>query len=53
MKKSNLSNAVTQPVSGTIRKVFAPVRRNAPCPCGSGLKFKRCCVNKSKENEKK
>jgi hypothetical protein len=21
------------------------VRRNDPCPCGSGTKFKRCCVN--------
>ena len=21
---------------------FAPVSRNAPCPCGSGLKFKHC-----------
>lgn len=21
----------------------APVARNAPCPCGSGLKYKRCC----------
>ena len=21
----------------------APVGRNAPCPCGSGKKFKRCC----------
>lgn len=21
----------------------SPVSRNAPCPCGSGLKFKRCC----------
>jgi transposase-like protein len=20
--------------------------RNAPCPCGSGLKYKRCCANK-------
>ena len=20
--------------------------RNEPCPCGSGLKFKRCCLNK-------
>ncbi len=19
-------------------------RRNAPCPCGSGKKFKRCCL---------
>ena len=23
------------------------VGRNAPCPCGSGRKFKRCCLNKS------
>lgn len=22
------------------------VSRNAPCPCGSGLKFKRCCLRK-------
>lgn len=20
--------------------------RNAPCPCGSGVKFKRCCLGK-------
>lgn len=23
------------------------VGRNAPCPCGSGKKFKKCCMNKS------
>jgi len=23
------------------------VGRNDPCPCGSGLKFKKCCLNKS------
>lgn len=23
------------------------VSRNAPCPCGSGKKFKKCCANKS------
>ena len=22
-----------------------PVPRSAPCPCGSGLKYKRCCAN--------
>lgn len=22
------------------------VSRNAPCPCGSGKKYKRCCINK-------
>ncbi|MGW8325460.1 MAG: SEC-C metal-binding domain-containing protein, partial [Desulfobacterales bacterium] len=20
--------------------------RNAPCPCGSGLKYKKCCMGK-------
>ena len=24
--------------------------RNAPCPCGSGLKFKRCCLNKQEQS---
>lgn len=22
------------------------VGRNTPCPCGSGTKFKRCCIDK-------
>ncbi|WP_207952349.1 YecA family protein [Paenibacillus turpanensis] len=22
------------------------IGRNAPCPCGSGLKYKKCCLNK-------
>ena len=28
--------------SGPARPAFK-VGRNAPCPCGSGLKYKRCC----------
>lgn len=24
------------------------IGRNAPCPCGSGKKYKRCCLNKAK-----
>jgi hypothetical protein len=20
------------------------IRRNAPCPCGSGIKYKKCCI---------
>jgi len=23
------------------------VGRNDPCPCGSGLKFKKCCLNRN------
>ncbi len=22
------------------------IGRNAPCPCGSGVKFKKCCIDK-------
>lgn len=28
----------------TVRKTLADVGRNDPCPCGSGLKFKKCCI---------
>jgi hypothetical protein len=24
---------------------MAKIGRNAPCPCGSGKKYKRCCQN--------
>ena len=24
------------------------IKRNAPCPCGSGLKYKKCCMGKEK-----
>lgn len=27
------------------------VARNAPCPCGSGKKYKRCCINKSNRSD--
>jgi hypothetical protein len=25
---------------------MSKINRNAPCPCGSGLKFKKCCLDK-------
>lgn len=28
------------------RSAGPPVSRNAPCPCGSGKKYKRCCLGK-------
>ena len=28
----------------TIRNPVAAVGRNEPCPCGSGKKFKKCCM---------
>jgi hypothetical protein len=30
-----------------IRDPFRGVGRNAPCPCGSGKKFKKCCLGKA------
>lgn len=29
------------------------IGRNAPCPCKSGKKYKKCCLNKSVEVEEK
>ena len=28
----------------TVRKQVSAVGRNDPCPCGSGKKFKKCCM---------
>lgn len=32
---------------GTIRRDAPKINRNSKCPCGSGNKFKKCCINKS------
>jgi len=34
----------------TIRREHPKIGRNETCPCGSGLKFKRCCLNKPQTN---
>jgi len=28
------------------RPITVKIERNAPCPCGSGLKFKKCCIKR-------
>jgi hypothetical protein len=33
-------------VSGTITRSGERTSRNAPCPCGSGRKYKQCCLRK-------
>ncbi len=30
--------------SGTVRRAAPKISPNAPCPCGSGKKYKRCCA---------
>ena len=33
----------------TVRREGKKVGRNDPCPCGSGKKYKRCCLSKEEE----
>lgn len=28
-----------------LRRVYPKIGRNEQCPCGSGKKFKHCCIN--------
>jgi preprotein translocase subunit SecA len=45
---------IQRPEKGEATRQFAVqygVRRNDPCPCGSGLKFKKCCGSESAEPE--
>lgn len=47
----------TRSLLGNIkRKLFQPGRRkvgrNAPCPCGSGKKYKKCCLRKAKKRRR-
>ncbi|MCL2624217.1 MAG: SEC-C metal-binding domain-containing protein [Planctomycetaceae bacterium] len=34
----------TSTTSSSLRNTGAPVGRNDPCPCGSGKKYKKCCL---------
>lgn len=37
--------AIFNPKVKEIRQVLG-IGRNDPCPCNSGLKFKKCCISK-------
>ena len=41
------SNTLAQ--GATIRRAVASVGRTQPCPCGSGKKYKHCCLEKDKQ----
>jgi transposase-like protein len=43
-----LHNSAQEPPA-TFRRDEPKIGRNDDCPCGSGLKFKRCCLNKPAE----
>ncbi len=42
IEKENINETSIKPD----KKVKIEVGRNDPCPCGSGKKYKRCCLNK-------
>ena len=39
----------TLAAEGTLRRSVARVGRNEPCPCGSGKKYKHCCIAQDAE----
>lgn len=46
------SNVVyTQPHVEQYVRQYPKVGRNDPCPCGSGKKYKKCCLNKGTYEE--
>jgi hypothetical protein len=39
---------ISYPETKTMKKKETKIGRNAPCPCGSGKKYKKCCLKKGK-----
>lgn len=52
LRKENLHNALTKQATTqeSANSLNYNVGRNDPCPCGSGRKYKKCCLNKEKPN---
>jgi methionyl aminopeptidase len=46
-KKQSEARGTIKPIRMNLKP--AKVGRNDPCPCGSGLKYKKCCVGKQDE----
>jgi hypothetical protein len=48
LKQGCSSNVQYQELVGQRRALTSPVTvgRNSPCPCGSGKKFKQCCMKR-------
>ena len=45
-EKGNSELVTNDNTSKTVRNEGSKVGRNDPCPCGSGKKYKNCCLNK-------
>jgi uncharacterized protein len=44
--RRNTPERRTPLVQATVTQTSPRVGRNDPCPCGSGLKYKKCCLGK-------
>ena len=47
-----LKEAYLDAAGGKTKPIVAPagkIGRNDPCPCGSGLKYKKCCIGRLEE----
>jgi SEC-C motif-containing protein len=42
-----------RPIRGLACRAVGRFARNEPCPCGSGVKFKRCCIGREDEVERR
>lgn len=54
-RKKNLPGEDEEPLPPPvepIRREGAEIGRNDPCPCGSGKKYKQCCLGKEKSRKK-
>lgn len=38
---------ITEKEAKQLSRLFRKISRNQPCPCGSGDKFKRCCLRRA------
>ena len=47
-EKPEIVHKNAQSAQPPYRREAPKVGRNEPCPCGSNLKFKRCCLGKAK-----
>ncbi len=43
LQMSRQAGSKSAPESTTVKRAAKKVGRNAPCPCGSGKKYKKCC----------
>lgn len=44
---SGMKNSKNKGKAISFQRETQKIGRNAPCPCGSGKKYKKCCLNKS------